>query len=500
MPGFLTDADIDRIALRLIDRSLPKSAWTHAAHFAVALWLLKRGGLHAMREMPLKRQGRRESAVPGCACRGTAAGNNALMTPRSRAFALVHKDSRYESGPIGMPWTIVSKVQEADRAECVSAFRTLRFKVRAESYAWLNRAAVEVNQVWNWANSTSFKAARPYTGRGKFLSGFDLCNLSAGATEFFEHIGADTIQQIFTEYAGKRSQAKKVKLRWRVSQGSRRSLGWVPFKAASLRRRGKYLRFCGKTIRFFEAKRFCEISKWQCGAFAQDAVGDWYLCLPVPVVDQSPAPSKMDVGIDLGLTDTAVTSDTERLNAGKFFRSLEHQIGAAQRRGHKAQAKRLHRRAARRRQDALHVFSRRIINAYQNIYVGDVSSLKLAKTRMAKAVLDSGWGMLKAQLQWKGRWAGRSVRIVNESHTSRTCSACGALSGPQGVNGLRVRLWICHGCGETHDRDVNAARNILAVGRLPPSVSGNESSQPLAPPSRASRPRKAGKASGAAAA
>ena len=372
--------------------------------------------------------------------------------------------------------------------------RTWRLKVRAQSYPWLNHAAMEVNQVWNWANATSFKAARPFAGRGKFLSGFDLCSLSAGASACFEHIGADTIQRVCTEYVTRRSQFKKAKLRWRVSTGSRRSLGWIPFKAASLRRRGKYLRFCGKTIRFFEAKRFAELAKWGCGSFAQDAVGDWYLCLPVAMPDESPAPCKARVGIDLGLKDTAVTSDAERLRAGEFYRSLEQRIGQAQRRGHKAQAKRLHRRAARRRHNALHQFSRRIVNTYQKIIIGDVSSLKLAKTRMAKSVLDSGWGILKAQLRYKGQWAGRSVTIVNESHTSRAGSSCGSLTGPQGVNGLRVRLWICQGCGVTHDRDVNAARNILAVGRLPPSVCGNEQSQRSAPSRRASRPRKIRKA------
>lgn len=372
--------------------------------------------------------------------------------------------------------------------------RTWRLKVRAQSYPWLNHAAMEVNQVWNWANATSFKAARPFAGRGKFLSGFDLCSLSAGASACFEHIGADTIQRVCTEYVTRRSQFKKAKLRWRVSTGSRRSLGWIPFKAASLRRRGKYLRFCGKTIRFFEAKRFAELAKWGCGSFAQDAVGDWYLCLPVAMPDESPAPCKARVGIDLGLKDTAVTSDAERLRAGEFYRSLEQRIGQAQRRGHKAQAKRLHRRAARRRHNALHQFSRRIVNTYQKIIIGDVSSLKLAKTRMAKSVLDSGWGILKAQLRYKGQWAGRSVTIVNESHTSRAGSSCGSLTGPQGVNGLRVRLWICQGCGVTHDRDVNAARNSLAVGRLPPSVCGNEQSQRSAPSRRASRPRKIRKA------
>jgi hypothetical protein len=127
--------------------------------------------------------------------------------------------------------------------------RTLPLKVRAEAYPWLNAAAVEVNQVFNWANATSIDAAdRNRRAKAKWLSGFDLCNLSAGATEFFERIGAGTIQRICVEYATKRRAARRVKLRWRVSRGARRSLGWVPFKAANLRRRGVALRFCGKAF------------------------------------------------------------------------------------------------------------------------------------------------------------------------------------------------------------------------------------------------------------
>jgi IS605 OrfB family transposase len=138
----------------------------------------------------------------------------------------------------------------------------------------------------------------------------------------------------------------------------------------------------------------------------------------------------------------------------------------------------------RRRKDALHKFSRRIINRYQTIVIGDVSSLKLAKTRMAKSVLDAGWGMLKTQLQYKGQQASRCVLIVNERNTTRTCSSCGALSGPSGLDMLVVRTWMCHECGVTHDRDVNAARNILSAGRRPPSVSGNESPWSVAEPSQ----------------
>jgi putative transposase len=369
--------------------------------------------------------------------------------------------------------------------------RTLRFKVRAEAYAWLNQAAREANIAWNWANEVSYKAARPYSGPGKGLSGFDLCKLSSGATRHFEHIGADTIQRIATEYAAKRKQAKKDKLRWRANKGPRRALGWIPVKSTSLRRRGRYLRFCGKTIRVFERERFAEITRWGCGCFAQDAIGDWYLCLPCQIEDTTPDAISSDVGIDLGLKDIAVTSEGERLRAADFFRGLEQKIAQAQRRAHRRQAKRLHRKAKRRRHNALHQFSRRIINRYQYIAIGDVSVQALSKTRNAKSVLDSGWGMLKTYLQYKGQQARRRVDIVSERNTSRACSLCGSLTGPKGVNGLRVRSWMCSGCGATHDRDVNAARNILAVGRSPPSVVGNEPASQLAPPSRASRPRKA---------
>jgi IS605 OrfB family transposase len=214
---------------------------------------------------------------------------------------------------------------------------------------------------------------------------------------------------------------------------------------------------------------------WGQGCFGQDAVGDWWLCLPVQQhVVQCPAPEE-SVGIDLGLKYIAVTSDGERLEAGRFYRSLEGRIAQAQRRGHRRQAKRLHRKVARRRADALHKFSRRIVDQYETIVVGDVSSQKLAKTRMAKSVLDSGWSMLKRMLQYKGEHAGRSVEVVSERNTTRACSLCGALLGPTGVDMLVVRYWECSECGAGHDRDENAARNILFVGlRKRASVRGNE--------------------------
>jgi transposase len=100
--------------------------------------------------------------------------------------------------------------------------------------------------------------------------------------------------------------------------------------------------------------------------------------------------------------------------------------------------------------------------------------------------------MLKNFLKYKSQQAAREFEVVSERNTSVTCSACGALSGPRGVNGLIVRSWICRDCGELHDRDVNAARNILIGSRCRTSMSGNEPSPRLIPPSSAYRVREAG--------
>jgi putative transposase len=327
--------------------------------------------------------------------------------------------------------------------------RTLRLKVKPQAYPWLNAASIEINQVWNFANAISEKAARPFAGPGKWLTAFDLDKLTAGATAYFERIGSDTIQRVNAEFATRRKQAKRTKLRWRKSFGSNRSLGWLPFKAVQLKRKGNSLRFSGKAIRVFDKERLDGVT-WRSGCFSQDAVGDWFLCLPVAYESVQLPAAKEAVGLDLGLKDLVATSDGEKLEAGRFYRNIEQKIAQAQRRGHKRQAKRLHRRAARRRKDALHKFSREIVNRYQMIAVGDVSSLKLARTKMAKAVLDSGWGMLKAQLLYKGQGASRGVIVVNERNTTRGCSNCGALTGPSGLDmlvpyqDLDVRGVRCH--------------------------------------------------------
>uniref|UniRef100_UPI0011AF4CAC RNA-guided endonuclease InsQ/TnpB family protein n=1 Tax=Macromonas bipunctata TaxID=183670 RepID=UPI0011AF4CAC len=113
-----------------------------------------------------------------------------------------------------------------------------------------------------------------------------------------------------------------------------------------------------------------------------------------------------------------------------------------------------------------HKFSTEVVRNNAAIFVGDVASAKLVKTRMAKSTLDAGWAMLKTMLGNKSRQAGVVFEEVNEAYTTQTCSCCGVIpaSSPKGRAGLRIREWTCSECGAVHDRDVNAARNILAAG------------------------------------
>ncbi|MFD1693426.1 RNA-guided endonuclease InsQ/TnpB family protein [Azotobacter chroococcum] len=186
----------------------------------------------------------------------------------------------------------------------------------------------------------------------------------------------------------------------------------------------------------------------------------------------SPVARAGAVGIDLGLKDVATCSDGTKLENGRFYRDLEAKLAIAQRAGKKARTRAIHARIANRRQDALHQFSRQLVNRYGEIHVGDVSPTKLVKTPMAKSVLDAGWGQLKTLLEYKCAHAGIVFRVVDERYTSQACSNCGCLpdSRPKGIAGLGVREWTCSECGVTHDRDVNAARNILAAGHGRPVV------------------------------
>ena len=342
--------------------------------------------------------------------------------------------------------------------------RTLKIRVKDKHAVLLQRMATQVNQVWNFCNETSSRSIRE---RSTWLSGFDLQKYTNGFSKCDGVlIGSKTIQQVCEEYVTRRKQFKKAKLRWRVSnpKSSRRSLGWIPFKSGALVYANGQIQFAGHRLSLWDSYGLSNY-KLRAGNFNQDVRGRWYLnvVVQIPTVASS---GKRSVGMDLGVKTAVTTSDGQKL-AGHWYRDQEEALARAQRAKKKDRVRTIHAKIANQRKDALHKFSHAMVSQYGAIFVGNISSQWMLKTSSAKGTLDASWSRLKIMLEYKSQQAGVIFEVVNEAYTTQTCSCCGNIpsSSPKGRAGLRVREWTCSDCGAHHDRDVNAAINILAALR-----------------------------------
>lgn len=207
----------------------------------------------------------------------------------------------------------------------------------------------------------------------------------------------------------------------------------------------------------------------------KDAAGRYFASFVVEAPGEPLPETDTEVGIDLGLTHFAVLSDGGKVASPKFLRRAERRLKRAQRalsrkqKGSKNREKarlrlaRAHARVADTRRDFHHQLSTRIIRENQAVYVEDLAVSGLGRTRLAKSVHDAGWSQFVAMLEYKAARYGRVfARVGRFEPTSQVCSACGVLDGPKP---LHVRAWTCQHCGTSHDRDLNAAKNILAAGR-----------------------------------
>jgi IS605 OrfB family transposase len=351
-------------------------------------------------------------------------------------------------------------------SKSIKTTKTLKVRVRDKHIPLLNEMARSVNFVWNYINELSERSIRE---RGVFLSAYDLHPYTRGAHKELG-LHSHTLQKIAQEYVIRRKQFKKRKLAWRKSGGARRSLGWIPINTGAAKWKNGQVYHNGHYFKVWDSYGLSDYT-FRSASFNEDASGRWYFNVVVEVEVQIPA-GQDRIGIDLGLKDTATCSDGTKLEAGRFYRDLEGKLAVAQRAGKKKRVRAIHAKIANRRKDTLHKFSRELVNRCGEIIVGDVSPIKLAKTRMAKSVLDTGWGQLKTMLEYKCAHAGIVFKVVGEQYTTQTCSDCGALPGsrPRGIAGLGIREWTCCACGAMHDRDINAARNILALGHERPVV------------------------------
>jgi putative transposase len=210
-------------------------------------------------------------------------------------------------------------------------------------------------------------------------------------------------------------------------------------------------------------------------AIIKDAAGRYFASFVVTTdQDETLPPVESEMGIDLGLTHFAVMSDGTKVAAPKFLlraaRKLKRlqqdlsrkQRGSNNRKKAVVKVARAHARVADTRRDWQHKLSTAIIRDNQAVYVEDLCVVGLGRTRLAKSVHDAGWAAFTGMLRYKAARYGRTFARVDRFFPStRMCSDCGRINDKMALN---VRSWTCP-CGSTHDRDVNAAINILAAGR-----------------------------------
>ncbi|MEU9869076.1 transposase [Actinomadura sp. NPDC048021] len=206
----------------------------------------------------------------------------------------------------------------------------------------------------------------------------------------------------------------------------------------------------------------------------RDAAGRYFASFVVETADEPLPDTAAEVGIDLGLAHFAVLSDGRKISSPRFLRRAERKLrkaqqalsrkaeGSANRRKAAARVARLHARVADARRDHHHKLSTQLIRDNQAVYVENLCVNGLARTRLAKSVHDAGWSQFLAMLEYKAARHGRTfAKIDRWFPSSKLCGACGTVAESLPLN---IRKWAC-ACGAVHDRDVNAADNILAAGR-----------------------------------
>ena len=340
--------------------------------------------------------------------------------------------------------------------------KTLKLRIKDKNLKVLDQLASEVNFVWNYVNDLGFK----YLKRtGEFLSSYDIDKYTKGASKECG-LHSQTIQAISAELVTRRKQFKKAKLKWRVSnkKSARRSLGWIPFKKVAIKYADGYVQYGKHQFKLWDSYGLSKYNV-KTGSFVEDSRGRWYVCLVVDNATTIKSKGKTSIGIDLGLKDLATCSDGLKLKAPKIYRQYEQKLGIAQRAKNKNRVRSVHAKIKNIRQNMLHQFTRKLVNEHAMIIVGNVNAKALAQTKLAKSVLDASWTTLRTMLKYKCENARVLFEEVNEAYTTQTCSCCGSrLSSPKGRAGLGIREWQCMECGTLHDRDINSALNILALG------------------------------------
>ena len=216
----------------------------------------------------------------------------------------------------------------------------------------------------------------------------------------------------------------------------------------------------------------------------KDAAGRYFLSFVVEINPEKLSDNGKSVGIDLGITDFATLDNGEKIKAPKPLKKRLKKLRKAQRslsrkqkgskRREKARVKvaKIHAKIKDTRTDFLHKLSTRLIRENQTIVLEDLNtSGMLRNCKLSRAISDLGWRSFRAMLEAKSKMYGRDFRVISRwEPTSQRCSSCGQIGEKKE---LSVREWTCLFCGDIHDRDVNAAKNIKVAGGLSETENGH---------------------------
>jgi putative transposase len=329
--------------------------------------------------------------------------------------------------------------------------------------------------VWNWGLA---RRKTHHRETGKTLSVAALCGeltqlKRQPGYEWLRLMNAQSLQQAlrdldraYVNFFEKRAQFPRFKRR----KGSQLSFR-IP-QSLSLRRDRLFVPKVGEVRLILHRQTEGALKS---ATFTQDATGKWYVTLVCHVVlpERVEPPLEPVVGIDVGLKDLAVTSDSERTPAPRYYRAAERKLkrlqrhlsrckkGSRNREKARSKVARQHQRVANLRNDFLHKLSHTLTRQYNTVCIETLNVSGLAKSKLAKSVLDAGWSTLRFQLTYKAHWRGKRLVLIGRFFpSSRLCPVCGTVN-PNLT--LSERTWTC-ACGVSHDRDLNAARNIRDEG------------------------------------
>ncbi|MFI1198077.1 RNA-guided endonuclease InsQ/TnpB family protein [Streptomyces sp. NPDC020883] len=280
------------------------------------------------------------------------------------------------------------------------------------------------------------------------------------------------LQTAFTNFSGKRAKYPRFKSRKR----SRKSAEYTTsgFRLCDGRLTLAKMR---EPLDIVWSRPLPEGAKLSTVTVSQDAAGRWFVSMLCEDPSVKPLPAVgAAVGVDVGLDHLLTLSTGEKITNPRHERKDRARLARAQRvlakkaRGQganrcKARRKvaKVHARIADRRRDHLHKLTTRLVRENQTIVIEDLTVRNMVRNRcLARAISDAAWSEFRSMLEYKAAWYGREVIAVDRFFpSSKLCSHCGTV---QDKMPLHVRTWTCE-CGATHDRDVNAARNLLAAGR-----------------------------------